>query len=184
MSNISSLTPSCEYLSFQADIAGSVLSTVRLRDLVTMPPVNIMSIDDPFLSTTPLAPQPKALSSMNFSRLLLMFNKFLIAWQNGSLFIFHPSSYSLLCWTNSLDNIVQVECVNEKVKNMIINFELSPSLPSSCLLYHPIILLSLLSFPLFTLIAILTSPDSPCLSLFLNAVIFSVILFIIDICSL
>ena len=88
------------------------MSTVKQKDSVTMPPSHILSLSSPSLPP----PLPfHSVSSLNFPRLLLMSNTYLVAWQKDNLFLFHPASYSLLWWTNTLEDIVQVECVKEKV---------------------------------------------------------------------
>ena len=110
----------CEYLfislfsSFQADIAGTVISTVKQRDLVTAPPTVIIDVTS---SDLPLTPPMPSLPTFNFDRLILLLNTYLVTWREGSIFIFHPSSYSLSSWSNQFQGIVDVICVNEKVSH-------------------------------------------------------------------
>lgn len=123
--------------SFQADIAGTVLSTIKQRDLVTAPPTVIIDIASSDLPSTP--PMP-SLPSFNFDRLILLLNTYLVTWREGSIFIFHPSSYSLSNWSNQFQGIVDVICVNEKViHTSIFKYKLS-IYNLAFIFYHPLII--------------------------------------------
>lgn len=99
---------------WEADITGTVRSTVKQRDLITKNP-SISSIITLTSHTLSTSPPPHKIPNLNFHHLQLINNKYLLAWQEGYIFIFHPSSYTLCCWTNIFKDIVQVNCVDEKM---------------------------------------------------------------------
>ena len=124
-------------VSFQANIEGTVVSTLKMRDLIKGPPTPLIRMRWVWLfgslsngsghfcvlvfSSAELPPPPSTPSSLptlHFRHLSIFKRQEMLAWLETALFLYHPASYDLPVWTLELVGITSVQCVGNKVSSV------------------------------------------------------------------
>jgi len=98
---------------WEASIDGQVMSTQQYKKLLATPPVNILGCGHSAAEPTAEGDFPP--QSVNFAKLLLVRERFLVTWHGTSLYIIDPILGQLVAWYSLDSAVLDICCVGNEL---------------------------------------------------------------------